>query len=128
MSGYSIYNRHANMDAETLTEVGNLISDVRFGPNGNDGVNMNTQTGFDLINELYGLYDGYLYDSLLINAENANLPKELFRRIIKVWVKVSKYPMIQYFAGSDEPVEQEPAEYSPNMGIAEAKAYLASIS
>ena len=106
------------MDAETLREVGDLISEVRFDYNG----------GFELVNQLFGLYDGYLYDSLLINAENAGLPKELFRRIIKIWVKVSKYPMIQYFAGSDEPVADEPAEYSPNMGTAEAKAYLSTIS
>ena len=118
MSGYSIYNRHANMDFDTLHEIGKIVDEVRFDYKG----------GFELVNELYGLYDGYLYDSLLINAENANLPKELFRRIIKVWVKVSKYPMIQYFAGSDEPVASEPAEYSPNMGTAEAKAYLESIS
>jgi len=117
MSGYSIYNRHQNMDAETLREVGDLIGEVRFDYNG----------GFELVNQLFGLYDGYLYDSLLINAESAGLPKELFRRIIKVWVKVSKYPMIQYFAGEDEPVAEEPAEYTPNMGIAEGKAYLATI-
>ena len=123
MSGYSIYNRHANMDAETLTEVSKVITDVRFGPNGNDGVD-----NWELENQLYGLYDGYLYDSLLINAENAGLPKELFRRIINIWVKVSKYPMIQYFAGSDEEVASEPAEYSPNMGTAEAKSYLEAIS
>ena len=117
MSGYSIYNRHQNMDSETLREVGDLISEVRFDYNG----------GFELVNQLFGLYDGYLYDSLLINAENAGLPKEVFRRIIKIWVKVSKYPMIRYFAGEDETVSEEPAEYTPNMGIAEGKAYLATL-
>ena len=117
MNGYSIFNRHSNMDFDTLHEIGKIVDEVRFDYNG----------GFELVNELYGLYDGYLYDSLLINAENAGLPKELFRRIIKIWVKVSKYPMIRYFAGEDETVSEEPAEYTPNMGIAEGKAYLATL-
>jgi hypothetical protein len=82
------------MDFDTLHEIGKIVDEVQFGPSGNDGVDRNTQTGFDLINELYGLYDGYLYDSLILNAEAANLPKELFRRIIKVWTIVSKYPKL----------------------------------
>ena len=114
MSGYTLFNRHANMSKETLYEIGDIISEVRWGGS------------FDLTNQLFGLYDGYLYDELLINAQD--LPKPLFRRIIKVWAVVSKYPIIEYVAGIDEEIEEEAAEYSPNMGIAEAKAYLASIS
>ena len=110
------------MDAVTLREVSELIMEVRFDHNG----------GFELVNELYGLYDGYLYDSLLINAENAGLPKEVFRRIIKIWVKVSKYPMIHYFAGSneDEGPEYDSAGYSESdrLGVADGKAVLESIS
>ena len=82
--GYTNFNRHANMDAATLREVSETIMEVRFDHNG----------GFELVNQLYGLYDGYLYDTLLINAENAGLPKEVFRKICKIWGVVSKYPRL----------------------------------
>ena len=42
MSGYSIYNRHANMDFDTLHEIGKIVDEVRFDYNG----------GFELVNEL----------------------------------------------------------------------------
>jgi hypothetical protein len=96
------------MDGETLSEIGNLIMEVRW-------------DNFNLTNQLYGLYDGYLYDELLVNAQD--LPKPLFRRIIKVWAIVSKYPSIEYVAGIDEEVEEaEPVEYYKGMGVAEYKA------
>ena len=122
MSGYTLFNRHTNMDRETLSEIGNLITDARFGPNGNDGAG-----SWELINQLFGLYDGYLYDELLINAQD--LPKPLFRRIIKVWAVVSKYPAIQYVAGVDEWIDEEAdeVEYRKGMGVAEGKLYLATI-
>lgn len=120
MSGYSIFNRHANMDAETLSEIGDIISEVRF------------DAGFELTNQLYGLYDGYLYDELLINAENADLPKELFRRLIKVWNTCRTYPRLHYFSGGgdvDEGPEYDSAGFTEGdrMGVADAKLYLASL-
>ncbi len=121
MSGYTIFNRHANMDRETLSEIGNLITEARFGDKGNNGAG-----SWELINQLFGLYDGYLYDELLVNAQD--LPKPLFRRIIKVWAIVSKYPAIQYVAGIDEEVEEaDEVEYRKGMGVAEGKLYLATI-
>ncbi len=115
MSGYTLFNRHANMDKETLFEIGDILNEVRW-----DG-------DFNLTNQLYGLYDGYLYDELLVNAQE--LPKPLFRRIIKVWSVVSKYPAIQYVAGVDEWIDEEAdeVEYRKGMGVAEGKVYLASI-
>jgi hypothetical protein len=121
MSGYTLFNRHTNMDGETLSEIGNLIMEVRFGDKGDNGAG-----SWELINQLFGLYDGYLYDELLVNAQD--LPKPLFRRIIKVWVIVSKYPSIQYVAGIDEEVEEAaPVEYYKGMGVAEGKKYLAYV-
>ena len=121
MSGYTLFNRHTNMDGDTLSEIGNLIMEVRFGDKGDNGVG-----SWELINQLFGLYDGYLYDELLVNAQD--LPKPLFRRIIKVWAIVSKYPSIQYVAGIDEEVEEaEPVEYYKGMGVAEGKKYLAYV-
>ena len=112
MSGYTIFDRHANMNKETLSEIGYILRDVEW-------------NNFELTNQLYGLYDGYLYDELLVNAQD--LPKELFRRIIKVWAVVSKYPKLHYFAGSSESNDAEAVEYSENMGVADGKLYLASL-
>ena len=112
MSGYSIFNRHEHMSAETLSEIGSILREVDF-------------TEFELTNQLYGLYDGYLYDELLVNAQD--LPKQLYRRIIKVWAVVSKYPKVHYFAGSSESNDVEAIEYSENMGVADGKLYLASL-
>jgi hypothetical protein len=102
------------MNGETLSEIGNILNEVRW-----DG-------DFNLTNQLYGLYDGYLYDELLVNAQE--LPKPLFRRIIKVWAIVSKYPSIQYVAGIDEEVEEaDEVEYYKGIGVAEGKKYLAYV-
>jgi hypothetical protein len=101
------------MSEETLSEIGDIISEVRF------------EAGFELTNQLYGLYDGYLYDELLVNAQD--LPKDLFRRIIKVWAVVSKYPTYNYVPGVDETdVEADEVEYRTGMGVAEGKLYLAT--
>lgn len=120
MSGYTRFNRHENMNAETLREVGDVIMEVRFGDKGDNGVG-----SWELVNQLFGLYDGYLYDELLVNSQD--LPKPLFRRIIKLWAVISKYPALFYVAGESDEVDAEAVEYSEGMGIAEGKQYLASI-
>jgi len=118
---YSIFNRHANMDGATLREIGDIITEARFGTEGNNGLG-----SWELINQLFGLYDGYLYDDLIINSQD--LPKDLFRRIAKVWAVVSKYPVLHRV---NEPVEivdeVVEIEYTPNMGVAAGKEYLASL-
>ena len=35
---YSIFNRHANMDGATLREIGDIITEARFGTEGNNGL------------------------------------------------------------------------------------------
>ena len=91
--GYTNFNRHQNMDMETLREIGSLIDIVQFGPNGNDGVDRHSEDGFNLVNEMYGLYDGYLYDDLLVLGKNL-LNLELFNRLESVVKIVEKYPKI----------------------------------
>lgn len=120
MSGYTRFNRHENMNAETLREVGDVIMEVRFGDKGDNGVG-----SWELVNQLFGLYDGYLYDELLVNSQD--LPKGLFRRIIKLWAVISKYPALFYVAGESDEYEAEAVEYSENMGVADGKQYLASL-
>ena len=119
---YSIFNRHANMDGDTLREIGSIIDLARFGTKGNNGAG-----SWELINQLYGLYDGYLYDDLIINSQD--LPKDLFRRIAKVWSVVSKYPVLSRYNEPavivDEVINEE---YEENMGVAAGKEYLASLN
>ncbi len=79
---YTNFNRHANMSVETLREIGNIIDEVNF------------NTGFDLMNMLYGLYDGFLYDDLLEVARGAKIKKALYNRIENVVSVVSKYPKL----------------------------------
>ncbi len=86
--GYSNFNRHANMDEETLSEIGKIITLVHFGDE--DG---NNRGSFNLTNELYGLYDGYLYDDLLTLAKS-ELETSLYNRIENVINIVSKYPKL----------------------------------
>ena len=78
---YTNFNRHVNMDKETLFEIGDIINDVRW------------DCSFDLSNELFGLYDGYLYDDILTLAEQ-ELETTMYNRIEKVINIVSKYPKL----------------------------------
>jgi hypothetical protein len=48
-------------------------------------------TGFDLMNMLYGLFDGYLYDDLLEVARGAKVDKVLYNRIENVVSVIKNY-------------------------------------
>jgi hypothetical protein len=48
-------------------------------------------TGFDLMNMLYGLFDGYLYDDLLEVARGAKIDKALYNRIEIVVSVIKNY-------------------------------------
>ena len=78
---YTKFNRHQNMDRETLFEIGDIINEVRW------------ECSFDLSNELFGLYDGYLYDDILTLAEK-ELESNLYNRIKNVINIVSNYPKL----------------------------------
>jgi hypothetical protein len=69
------------MDKETLFEIGDIINDVRW------------DCSFDLTNELFGLYDGYLYDDILTLAET-ELETTMYNRIENIVNIVSKYPKL----------------------------------
>jgi hypothetical protein len=55
------------MSSETRNEILDIIGEVDF------------NTGFDLMNMLYGLFDGYLYDDLLSVTKNAD--NTLYNRV-----------------------------------------------
>jgi hypothetical protein len=78
---YTRFDRHANMNVETLREIGNIINEAFI------------EASFDLSNMLYGLYDGYLYESLLPVAET-EVDSNLYNRIQKVVKIISNYPKI----------------------------------
>ena len=78
---YTNFDRHTNMSGETLSEIGSIIRETHF------------EGGFNLVNMLYGLYDGYLYEELLPLAKT-KLETSLYQRIENVVNIVSKYPKI----------------------------------
>jgi len=73
------FNRHANMTSETRGEIMDILKEVDF------------NTGFDLMNMLYGLFDGYLYDDLLEVARGAKLDNVLYNRIENVVSVIKNY-------------------------------------
>lgn len=73
------FNRHANMTSTTRCEILDIIKEVDF------------NTGFDLMNMLYGLFDGYLYDDLLEVARGAKIDKTLYNRIENVVSVIKNY-------------------------------------
>lgn len=75
------FNRHANMTSETRGEIMDIIKEVDF------------NTGFDLMNMLYGLYDGYLYDDLLEVARGAKIDEVLYNRIENVVSVIKNYKL-----------------------------------
>lgn len=71
------FNRHESMSMNTLKEIGNILHDMDF--------------NLDMLsNQLYGLYDGYLYDDILVYANNTVTP-ELYGRIENVVNEVKTY-------------------------------------
>ena len=75
------FNRHANMTSETRGEIMDILKEVDF------------NTGFDLMNMLYGLFDGYLYDDLLEVARGANVDNVLYNRVENVVSVIKNYKL-----------------------------------
>jgi hypothetical protein len=78
---YIRFDRHTNMSSETRQEILDILKEVDF------------NTGFDLMNMLYGLFDGYLYDDLL-PLVTKHPDQLLYNRVKKVVSTVKKYPKI----------------------------------
>lgn len=78
---YTKFDRHANMNGETLSELMDILKDIRW------------ETSFQLNNMIYGLFDGYLYDEILATAK-LEASSESYKRIKKVVNIVKKYPKI----------------------------------
>ena len=78
---YIRFDRHANMTSKIRKEILDIIGEVDY------------NTGFDLMNMLYGLFDGYLYDDLL-PLVTKHPDQLLYNRVKKVVSTVKKYPKI----------------------------------
>ena len=76
---YIRFDRHTNMTSTTRGEILDIIKEVDY------------NTGFDLMNMLYGLFDGYLYDDLLEVARGAKIDKTLYNRIENVVSVIKNY-------------------------------------
>ena len=76
---YIKFDRHSNMTSTTRGEIMDILKQVDF------------NTGFDLMNMLYGLFDGYLYDDLLEVARGAKIDKALYNRIENVVSVIKNY-------------------------------------
>lgn len=94
---YTNFDRHANMESETRRSILDLIEDVyllkyelgKNKANEEDGTVLN-----DLINSLYGLFDGYLYDDLLIKLSVYVKHKkgDSAKKVTSIFNEVSNYP------------------------------------
>jgi len=79
---YSRFNRMEYMDGETRRELLDIIGDIGY----------SSKTA-SIINMLYGLFDGYLYDALITEAECVKSNIGLYNRIIRMNTLCSGYPM-----------------------------------
>jgi hypothetical protein len=69
------------MTSTTRGEIMDILKEVDF------------NTGFDLMNMLYGLFDGYLYDDLLEVASGAKVDNVLYNRIKNVVSVIKNYKL-----------------------------------
>jgi hypothetical protein len=75
------FNRHEHMSAETLSQVSELI---------HASID-ETESMMGVTNSLYGLYDGYLYASLLPDGKKELSPKTYAKLVVVVEI-IKLYP------------------------------------
>ena len=90
---YTQFNRHESMNSETREEIMNLIKEVRlyrYDLQDKDENHENIKVTRSIENSLYGLFDGYLYDSLQLNALKCH--PYLTAKIVRIYHICSMYP------------------------------------
>jgi len=75
------FNRHEHMSPETMKSIGELI---------HKSID-ETESMMGVTNSLYGLYDGYLYASLLPDGKK-ELSPETYAKLVEVVEVVKLYP------------------------------------
>ena len=73
---YTRFNRHEAFTPEIMDLVRETIHAVE-----NHCIETKQSMFNGLTNSLFGLYDGYLYDSLLIDAIEMDVPQDVFNNI-----------------------------------------------
>jgi len=78
------FDRHENMDSETRGEIMDLIIKFKLSEFGD----------FDLVNSLYGLFDGYFYEDTLKKHQKVIESKDITLgiRLANVIKEVGSYP------------------------------------
>jgi hypothetical protein len=76
---YTRFDRHEYMGAETRTEIMGIIGEVS-----------DNDCSRNLENMMYGLFDGYLYADIQIEA--LELPTELASKVMRIFDICNRYP------------------------------------
>ena len=79
---YTNFDRHKFMTDETRTEIMEVIRELRY----------NDYSSW-LENMMYGLFDGYLYAEIQIEA--LKLPTELASKVMRIFDICNRYPKLQ---------------------------------
>jgi len=88
---YRTFNRYELFTPEMMKAQMNLISDVM------DYQMENEISDFDFINQLYGIYDGYLYSDILMRG--MNYPSDIYERVLDTyrlideWIEEREYSL-----------------------------------
>ena len=82
---YTRFNRHESMKSETRSEIMDIKRELyREDVKRESGVR-------SLENMLCGLFDGYLYENLILEAQK--LPLDLFERVQNIYFTCMDYPL-----------------------------------
>jgi len=84
-TSFTLFNRHLEMTPSTRKEIINVINLV-------DDFTPSVKLDFDIKNTLYGLFDGYLYDHLILQAQA--YPVEIYTRIVDIYFICKDYKCI----------------------------------
>ena len=76
---YTRFERHEFMTAETRSEIMEIIRELR-----------DNDCSRNLENMMYGLFDGYLYAEIQIEA--LQLPTEMASKVMRIFDTCNRYP------------------------------------
>jgi hypothetical protein len=82
---FTLFNRQLEMTPSTRKEIMNVIDLV-------DDFTPSVELDFDIKNTLFGLFDGYLYDHLILQAQA--YPVEIYTRIVDIYFTCKDYKCI----------------------------------
>ena len=81
---YQKFDRHEVLNTvELMKDHSTLIRDVETYQMENE------ISDFDFINELYGIYDGYLYTSILMRG--MNYPSDIYERVLDTYRLINEF-------------------------------------